>query len=105
MTQFVRLRGPLLMTIDEAKNTMLILMDKILAECADKAYETARLRRNGVHTARDRVSAATLAELEAAGDAMRYANSRGRIAWKATPNLCQYLKDLELDAKADLEDF
>jgi hypothetical protein len=36
---------------------------------------------------------------------MRYANSRGRIAWKATPILCQYLKDLELDAKADLVDF
>jgi hypothetical protein len=46
-----------------------------------------------------------LAELEAAGDAMRYANSRGQIAWKATPSLCQYLTDLELDAKADLEEF
>ena len=79
-------------------------MDEILQEVADRAYEAARLRRNGVHTARDRVSAATLAELEAAGDAMRYVNSHGRIAWKATPNLCQYLMDLKLDAEADLED-
>ena len=50
-------------------------MDKILAEYADQAYETARLRRNGVLTTRDLVSAEMLAELEAAGEAMRYVNS------------------------------
>ena len=46
-----------------------------------------------------------LAELEAAGDAMRYVNSRGQIAWKATPQLRDYLMDLQLDAEADLADF
>ena len=46
------------------------LMDQILAKYADQAYETTRLGRNGVHTARDRVVAKMLAELEAAGDAM-----------------------------------
>ena len=46
-----------------------------------------------------------LAELEAGGDAMRYLNSAGQIAWKATPRLRNYLMDLKLDAKADLEDF
>ena len=61
--------------------------------------EMASIRR------RDRVSAEMLIELEAAGDAMRYVNSHGQIAWKATPSLCQYLKDMELDAEADLEDF
>ena len=84
---------------------MPILMDKILREYADQAYEAARLGRNGVHTTRDRVSAEMLAELEAAGDAMRYVNSRGQIAWKATPQLRDYLMDLQLDAEADLEDF
>ena len=79
-------------------------MDKILREYADQAYETARLGRNGARTTRNRVSAETLFELEAAGDAMRYVNLHGRIAWKATPNLRQYLKDLQLDAEADLED-
>jgi hypothetical protein len=79
-------------------------MDGILNEYADQAYEAARLRRNGVHTARDRVSARMLAELEAAGDAMRFVNGKGQIAWRATPKLRQYLKDLELDAEADLED-
>ena len=83
---------------------MPILMDEILAECADRAYETARLRRNGVHTARDLVSAAMMIELEAIGDAMRYVNSYGRIAWKATPKLRDYLMDVQLDAEADLED-
>ena len=81
------------------------LMDQILAECADQAFETARLRRNGVQTDRELVSATMLAELEAGGDAMRYLNSAGQIAWKATPRLRNYLMDLQLDAKADLEDF
>jgi hypothetical protein len=84
---------------------MQILMDKILQEITDQAYEAARLGRNGAHTARDRVSAATLAELEASGDAMRHINSHGRVAWKATPRLRDYLMDLQVDAKADLEDF
>ena len=59
-----------------SKPTMPILINKILAEYADQAYEAARLRRNGVHTTRDRVSAEMLIELEAAGEAMRYVNSR-----------------------------
>ena len=83
---------------------MPILMDKILTKYADQAVETARLRRNGVHTARDLVSAKMLAELEATGDAMRYVDCQGRIAWKATPRLRNYLMDLQLDAEADLED-
>jgi hypothetical protein len=79
-------------------------MDKILTEYADKAFETARLRRNGVLATRDLVSAEMLAELEAIGDAMRYLNSDGQIAWKATPQLRDYLMDLRLDAEADLEE-
>ena len=85
------------------KTTMPILMDKTLMEYADQAYEAARLRRNGVHTPRGRVSAEMLIELEAAGDAMRYVNCHGQIAWKATPQLRNYLMDLQLDAEADLE--
>ena len=84
---------------------MLILMDKILRECADQAYETAHLGRNGLHPARNRVSAEMLFELEAAGDAMRYVNSHGQIAWKATRQLRSYLMDLQLDSEADLADF
>ena len=83
---------------------MPILMDQILAEYADQAYEAARLRRNSVHTARDRVSARMLAQLEAVGDAMRYLNSDGQIAWKAMPRLRNYLMDHQLDAETDLEE-
>jgi len=46
-----------------------------------------------------------LAELEATGYAMRFVDCRGRIAWKATPRLRNYLTDLQLDAEADFEDF
>jgi hypothetical protein len=35
---------------------------------------------------------------------MRYLNSDGQIAWKATPRLRDYLIDLLLDAEDDLED-
>ena len=84
---------------------MPILMDKTLREYADQAHETARLGRDGIHPAHDRVSKEMLIELEATGCAMRYANSRGQIAWKATPQLRSYLMDLQLDAEADLGDF
>src|SRR5580704_3592504 len=80
------------------------LMDKSLTEYADQAFESARLRRNGVLTTRDLVSAKMLAELEAGGDAMRYVNSDGEIAWKATPRLRNYLMDLQLDAETGLEE-
>ena len=80
-------------------------MDKILAEYADRVYEIARLRRYGLRPTRDLVLAETLAKLEASGDAMRFVDGKGRIAWKATPRLCQYLKDVECDAEEDLADF
>ena len=84
---------------------MSFLMDKILQEVADQAYEAVRLRRDGVDQTHDVAFGEMLAELEAAGDAMRYVNPHGRIAWKATPKFRDYLRDLELDAEADLEDF
>ena len=93
------------MWCNKLKNQMAMLMDKTLTEYADQAYETARLGRNGVHPSRGRVSAEVLAELEATGDAMRYVDCRGQIAWKATPQLRDYLLDLRLDAEADLEVF
>jgi hypothetical protein len=49
---------------------MKVRMNGLLRDCVEQAYETARLGRNGVHTAREWVSDRMLAELEAAGDAM-----------------------------------
>jgi hypothetical protein len=34
---------------------------------------------------------------------MRYVDGGGRIAWKATPRLCDHLRDLERDAQDDLD--
>jgi hypothetical protein len=83
---------------------MPMLMDKVVTECAEQALEAARLRRNGVRPTRDLVLAEILAKLETTGDAMRFVDGNGRIAWKATPSRFQYLQDLEVDAEADLED-
>jgi len=83
---------------------MPIIMDQILTEYADQAFNTGRLGRNGVRLTPEQVYAEMLIELERRGDAMRFVDSRGEIAWKATPNLCQYLNDLELDAQDELED-
>jgi hypothetical protein len=80
---------------------MTILMDKILQDLVEEAYEDARLRRIGGFPDRDVVFAEALGDLESSGDAMRYLNSKGRIAWKATPDLRNYLNDLKLDAEAD----
>lgn len=79
-------------------------MDRIVRELVEEAWEWARLGRIGGFLARDVVFAEALADLESQGDAMRYLNSKGRIAWKATPDLRDYLNDLKLDAEADLED-
>jgi hypothetical protein len=79
-------------------------MDKIIRELVEESREWARLERDRDFVDRDRVFAEALADLESQGDAMRYLNSKGRIAWKATPDLRDYLNDLKLDAEADLED-
>jgi hypothetical protein len=82
---------------------MIIPMDEILQEIVDQAYGAARLGRDGDLPDPDLVSADVLAELEVAGDAMRYVNSEGRIAWKATPSLRDYLLDLQREAEAEFD--
>ena len=79
-------------------------MDKIVRELVEESWEWARLGRDREFVDRDEVFMEALIALESDGDAMRYLNSRGRIAWKATPDLRNYLNDLKLDAEADFED-
>jgi hypothetical protein len=85
-------------------NTMKIQMDKILREIVDQAYEEARLGRSCSFLDRKLFYSELLSELESDGDAMRYLNSKGQVAWRATPSLRDYLSDLKLDAEADLAD-
>jgi hypothetical protein len=55
----------------------------------------------------DRAKSQLLAEIlrgfEEAGYAMRYLNSKGQIAWKATPRLLTRLADAEQEARDDAE--
>jgi hypothetical protein len=79
-------------------------MDKIVRELVEEAWEWARIGRDRDFMDRERVFAEALIELESEGNAMRFVDRKGRIAWKATPDLRDYLNDLKLDAEADLED-
>ena len=82
---------------------MKILTDKILRECLEQVYQEARLGRMDGKPDRKRVFAKALAEFEASGNAMRYMNIKGQIAWKATPRLREHLEGLRLDAEEELE--
>jgi hypothetical protein len=46
-----------------------------------------------------------LCEFEEAGDAMRYLDRKGRVAWKATPRMLSRLADAEQEARDDLADW
>jgi hypothetical protein len=46
-----------------------------------------------------------LRDFEARGDAMRYLNRKGEIAWKATPWMLERLADAEREAQADMQDW
>lgn len=82
---------------------MKIRMDRILQELIENACEDAHLGRTPRIRDQTTVLAKILARLEANGDAMRYVDGNGRIAWRATPKLREHLKELEADARADDE--
>jgi hypothetical protein len=46
-----------------------------------------------------------LRSFEEAGDAMRYLNAEGRVAWKASPRMLARLADAEREAEDDLADW
>jgi hypothetical protein len=54
---------------------------------------------------RSEIISETLREYEASGDAMRYLNAKGQLAWKATPRMLQRLADAEREVEADMEDY
>jgi hypothetical protein len=80
---------------------MKMLMDQILRECVEQEYERARLGRIGDFRGRDSIFAEILAKFEMNGAAMRYVDAKGRIAWKATPKLCDHIHDLRVDAETE----
>jgi hypothetical protein len=78
-------------------------MDRIVRELVEESWEWARLGRNREFVDRDEVFMEALSALESDGDAMRYLDAKGRVCWKATPDLRDYIRDLRIDAEEELD--
>jgi hypothetical protein len=78
-------------------------MDKTLRFWVDCSYEDRRYE--NPKRMRTQLIAEILREYERSGDAMRYLNAKGRIAWKATPWMLSRLADAEREVEDDMEDF
>ena len=82
---------------------MKLQMDEILRFWAEVACEN--LRSSGVNLTKRQLLAQILQQYEQRGDAMRYLNRDGKIAWKASPPFLMILADAERDARDDLTDW
>jgi hypothetical protein len=78
---------------------MKFCMTKILRFWVDVEYERDKNQASG--RPRTGMIARILHRFEEAGDAMRYLNSKGEIAWKATPGMLMRLADAEQEARDD----
>jgi hypothetical protein len=79
---------------------MKLRMDKMLRFWIHVAYEDMKWE----HPTRTKRQLLTqiLRQYEQRGDAMRYLNGNGKIAWKASPRFSTMLADAERDARDDL---
>jgi hypothetical protein len=80
---------------------MKLRISKILRFWVDAACERRKAR--GLAKSKQSLIAEVLHEWEEAGDAMRYLDHDGRIAWKATQRMIDRLADAERDAKDELD--
>ena len=78
-------------------------MDEILRFWAEVACEN--LQSSGANLTKAQLLAQILQQYERRGDAMRYLNANGNIAWKASPRFLMMLADAERDARDDLAEF
>src|ERR1700729_890465 len=76
-----------------SSGNMKIHMDRILRQCVEQELEGCRLGRNSERGSKAACLARTLMKYEERGYAMRYVDTRGRVAWKAPP----WLRDLITD--------
>jgi hypothetical protein len=74
-------------------------MTKVLRFWVD--VECERIKNQTSGRPRTDLIASILRRFEEAGDAMRYLNSKGEIAWKATPGMLTRLADAEQEARDD----
>jgi hypothetical protein len=78
-------------------------MDKTLRFWVDVAYDDIKL--DHIDLTKRQLMAQILRQYERRGDAMRYLDNRGKIAWKASPRFLTTLADAERDARDELEHF
>jgi hypothetical protein len=81
---------------------MKIRMDKTLRFWVDVAYEN--IKSEHPKLTKRQLFAQILHQYQERGDAMRYLNANGKIAWKATPRFLTMLADAEREAQDDSED-
>ena len=74
-------------------------MTKVLRFWVDVEYE--RMKNDHPGRSRTELLAQILRKFEEAGEAMRYLNTKGEIAWKATPGMLTRLADAEQEARDD----
>jgi hypothetical protein len=82
---------------------MKLHMDKTLRFWVDVAYDEIKL--DHINLTKRQLVAQILRQHERRGDAMRYLDNQGKIAWKASPRFLTMLADAEREAQDDLEDF
>jgi hypothetical protein len=83
--------------------TMIFRTSRILRFWVDVEYED--IENQGPSRAKSELIAQILRAYEEAGDAMRHLNTKGEIAWKATPRMLTRLADAEREASDDLADW
>jgi hypothetical protein len=83
--------------------TTKLRIDKSLRFWVDVAYQDLKFDHDNL--TKRQLFAHILREYERRGDAMRYLNARGKIAWKSSPMMLMELADAEREVEADLADF
>jgi hypothetical protein len=78
---------------------MKIHMTKVLRFWVDVEYEW--IKNYITNRPRTELVAQILRKFEEAGDVMRYLDTKGEIAWKATPGMLSRLADAEQEARDD----
>ena len=78
---------------------MRLRMTEVLRFWVDVEYQ--RIKNHATGRPRTQLLAQILKKFEEAGDAMRFLNADGQIAWKATPGMLSRLADAEQEARDD----
>jgi hypothetical protein len=81
---------------------MIFRMTKVLRFWVNCEYQ--HVKNETVGSTRTQLITEILRKFEESGDAMRYLNSEGRIAWKATPEMLTRLADAEQEVLDDWEE-